>query len=189
MTCAAGRSKGPYAGRVNPDVAAAVERLRGEGVLEDLPANLFGRVARRELVTVRLEIRAALYLGVLLLTAGSRSLREGEPRADRPGGDRRGDRRRSGRVPRLGRAAFRAVRLGRGDFGARGIRLRSASRRAPRRDGSRVPRDPVRRCSVRAGPGTFSSSRSSTGSSRTASIRRCCSPSRSRPSPRGGESP
>jgi hypothetical protein len=55
---------------VNPDVAAAVERLRGDGVLEDLPANLFGRVARRELVTVRLEIRAALYAGVLLLTAG-----------------------------------------------------------------------------------------------------------------------
>ena len=55
---------------MNPDVAAAVERLRGDGVLGDLPANLFGRVARRQLVTVRLEIRAALYLGVLLLTAG-----------------------------------------------------------------------------------------------------------------------
>jgi hypothetical protein len=55
---------------VNPDVAAGVERLRGDGVLRDLPANFFGRVARRELVTVRLEIRAALYLGVLLLTAG-----------------------------------------------------------------------------------------------------------------------
>ena len=70
MTCAAGRGKGPYACRVNPDVAAAVERLRGDGVLEDLPANLFGRVARRELVSVRLEIRAALYVGVLLLTSG-----------------------------------------------------------------------------------------------------------------------
>jgi len=55
---------------VNPDVAAAVERLRGDGVLGDLPANVFGRVARRELVSVRLEIRFALYLGVLLLTAG-----------------------------------------------------------------------------------------------------------------------
>ena len=70
MTCAAGRGKGAYPCRVNPDVAAAIERLRGDGVLEDLPANLFGRVARRELVTVRLEIRAALYAGVLLLTAG-----------------------------------------------------------------------------------------------------------------------
>jgi hypothetical protein len=55
---------------VNPEVAAAVERLRGDGVLKDLPAGLFGHVARRELVTVRLEIRAALYAGVLLLTGG-----------------------------------------------------------------------------------------------------------------------
>jgi hypothetical protein len=55
---------------VNPDVASAVERLRGDGVLAEVPASLFGRVARRELVTVRLEIRAALYAGVLLLTAG-----------------------------------------------------------------------------------------------------------------------
>jgi hypothetical protein len=55
---------------VNPDVAAAVERLRGDGVLKDLPGNLFGRVARRELVTVRLEIRTALYAGVLLVTSG-----------------------------------------------------------------------------------------------------------------------
>ena len=70
MTRAAGRGKGPYAFRVNPDVAAAVERLRGDGVLGDLRANLFGRVARRELVTVRLEIRTALYAGVLLVTSG-----------------------------------------------------------------------------------------------------------------------
>jgi hypothetical protein len=55
---------------VNPEVAAAVERLRGDGVLEDRPAELFGRVARRELVSVRVEIRAALYLGVLLLSGG-----------------------------------------------------------------------------------------------------------------------
>jgi hypothetical protein len=55
---------------VNPDVAAAVERLRADGVLGDAPANHFGRVARRELVSIRVEIRAALYLGVLLLTGG-----------------------------------------------------------------------------------------------------------------------
>jgi hypothetical protein len=55
---------------VNPDVAAAVERLRGDGVLKDLPANLFGRIARRDLVSVRLEVRSALYVGVLLLTTG-----------------------------------------------------------------------------------------------------------------------
>lgn len=39
-------------------------------MLEELPATLFGRVARRDLVSVRVEIRAALYLGVLLLTGG-----------------------------------------------------------------------------------------------------------------------
>ena len=55
---------------MNPDVAAAVERLRGDGVLKDLPANLFGRIARRDLVSVRLEVRSALYVGVLLLTTG-----------------------------------------------------------------------------------------------------------------------
>lgn len=55
---------------VNPDVAAAVERLRAEGVLSGPRADLFDRVARRGLVTVRIEIRAALYLGVLLVTSG-----------------------------------------------------------------------------------------------------------------------
>jgi hypothetical protein len=55
---------------MNPDVAAAVERLRGEGVLTDSKSSYFGRVARRELVSVRPEIRAALYMGVLLLTSG-----------------------------------------------------------------------------------------------------------------------
>ena len=53
-----------------PEVAAAVERLRTEGVLADGPAALFSRVAKRELVSVRPEIRAALYLGVLLLVSG-----------------------------------------------------------------------------------------------------------------------
>ncbi len=55
---------------MNPDVTAAVGRLHSDGLLGDFTANLFGRVARRELVSVRLEIRAALYLGVLLLTGG-----------------------------------------------------------------------------------------------------------------------
>ena len=55
---------------MNPDVAAAVESLRDEGVLTESRALLFSRVARRDLVSVRLEIRAALYLGVLLLTGG-----------------------------------------------------------------------------------------------------------------------
>ncbi|HEX5856064.1 MAG TPA: hypothetical protein VFZ57_10625, partial [Thermoanaerobaculia bacterium] len=55
---------------MKPDVAAAVERLRGEGVLPQGRSILLGRVARRELVSVRLEIRAALYVGVLLVTSG-----------------------------------------------------------------------------------------------------------------------
>jgi hypothetical protein len=55
---------------VSPDLAAAVERLRGEGVLTDVQSGLLGRVSRRELVSVRLEVRSALYAGVLLLTTG-----------------------------------------------------------------------------------------------------------------------
>ena len=55
---------------MNPDVTAAVERLQVEGVLTETRASLFGRIARRELVGVRLEIRAALYVGVLLVTSG-----------------------------------------------------------------------------------------------------------------------
>ena len=55
---------------VNPDVVAAVESLRAEGVLAAPRADLFDRVARRGLVSVRLEIRAALYVGVLLVATG-----------------------------------------------------------------------------------------------------------------------
>jgi hypothetical protein len=55
---------------MNPDVVAGIARLRREGMLSSEQAALFGRVARRELVSVRVEIRALLYLGVLLLTSG-----------------------------------------------------------------------------------------------------------------------
>ena len=55
---------------MNPDVVLAVDGLHGEGALTEAQASLFSRVARRELVSVRLEIRAALYVGVLLLTGG-----------------------------------------------------------------------------------------------------------------------
>jgi hypothetical protein len=55
---------------VNPDVVAAIARLRGEGVLSGPQAALLDRVARRRLVSVRLEIRVLLYVGVLLLTSG-----------------------------------------------------------------------------------------------------------------------
>src|SRR5262245_11252152 len=55
---------------VNPDVVGAIERLREAGVLERPQAAFFERVARRELVSVRLEIRLLLYAGVLCLTSG-----------------------------------------------------------------------------------------------------------------------
>ena len=54
----------------SPDVASAVGALRGAGALSEEQAVLLGRAARRELVSVRPEIRAALYLGVLLLVSG-----------------------------------------------------------------------------------------------------------------------
>ena len=55
---------------MNPDVVAAITRLRAEQVLSGPQATLFDRVARRRLVSVRFEIRGLLYLGVLLLTSG-----------------------------------------------------------------------------------------------------------------------
>jgi hypothetical protein len=55
---------------VNPDVVSAIARLRAENVLSAGQAALFERVARRRLVSVRLEIQALLYAGVLLLTSG-----------------------------------------------------------------------------------------------------------------------
>jgi hypothetical protein len=55
---------------LNPDVAVAVEDLRGRGVLTDGQARLFGRVARAQLVSIEGELRALLYLGVLLTVAG-----------------------------------------------------------------------------------------------------------------------
>ena len=55
---------------MNPDVASAIGGLRSAGVLSDGQAALFDRVARRRLVSIRLEIRALLYAGVLLLTSG-----------------------------------------------------------------------------------------------------------------------
>ncbi len=55
---------------MQPEVADAVSSLRAKGVLGDPPASYLLRVAQGELVSVRLEIRALLYLGVLLLTTG-----------------------------------------------------------------------------------------------------------------------
>lgn len=55
---------------MNPDVAFAADRLAREGVLTREQAALFGRVARRDLVSVRPELRAVLYGGVLALLSG-----------------------------------------------------------------------------------------------------------------------
>jgi hypothetical protein len=55
---------------VNPDVVAAITRLRRADVLSGAQAEFFERVARRGLVSVQLEIRVLLYAGVLLLTSG-----------------------------------------------------------------------------------------------------------------------
>src|SRR5215467_5260513 len=57
-------------GHLNPDVVGAIARLRTDDVLTDAQATLFDRVARGLLVSVRLEIRLLLYVGVLLLTSG-----------------------------------------------------------------------------------------------------------------------
>jgi hypothetical protein len=55
---------------MNPDVASAIARLRAEKVLSDGQAAFFDRAARRQLVSVRLELSVLLYAGVLILTSG-----------------------------------------------------------------------------------------------------------------------
>ncbi len=55
---------------MEPEVIDAIGALRGKGLLADAAASHLLRVARGELVSVRLEIRTLLYLGVLLLTTG-----------------------------------------------------------------------------------------------------------------------
>jgi hypothetical protein len=55
---------------VNPDVVAAIARLRARRVLPSEQAALLGRVAGGRLVSIRLELRVLLYAGVLLLASG-----------------------------------------------------------------------------------------------------------------------
>jgi hypothetical protein len=55
---------------MNPEVDQALPGLVTQGLLAPEQAALAGRVARRELVSVRAELRTALYLGVLALLAG-----------------------------------------------------------------------------------------------------------------------
>jgi hypothetical protein len=56
---------------MNPDVEDAIARLEGEGVLPAELARPLMREARGELVSVRAELRVALYAGVALITAGA----------------------------------------------------------------------------------------------------------------------
>src|SRR5436305_650692 len=55
---------------MNPDVAAAIPRLVEAGALPPAVAPRLLRVARGELLSVHWELRALLYLGVLLVTGG-----------------------------------------------------------------------------------------------------------------------
>jgi len=55
---------------MNPDVVSAIARLRADNILSGGQAAFFDCVASRKLVSVRLELRALLYAGVLLLTSG-----------------------------------------------------------------------------------------------------------------------
>jgi hypothetical protein len=55
---------------MNPDVAGAIPKLAESGVLAPAEAPRLLRVARGELVSVFWELRAILYAGVLLITAG-----------------------------------------------------------------------------------------------------------------------
>jgi hypothetical protein len=55
---------------MSPEVVEAVSALRAAGVLTDAEAARAGRVATGALVSVRAELRAALYVGVLLVVSG-----------------------------------------------------------------------------------------------------------------------
>jgi hypothetical protein len=55
---------------MNPDVAQAVDRLESSGALMGETAASLRRTARRELVSVRLELRLLLYLGVTMIAGG-----------------------------------------------------------------------------------------------------------------------
>ena len=55
---------------MNPDVVRAVDALRRAGVLPPSEAPRLSRVAAGDLVSVRDELRALLYLGVLITVAG-----------------------------------------------------------------------------------------------------------------------
>ena len=99
---------------MNPDVVRAITRLRADGVLSAGQADLFDRVARRGLVSVRFEIRALLYVGVLLLTSGVGVLVAQHHQEIGPLAIATGITLAAARLPALGRAPGRALLVGRG---------------------------------------------------------------------------
>ena len=56
---------------MNRSLLESVGRLRARGTLTDAQAGFFGRIARGELVSVRLELQIALWAGVTLVAAGA----------------------------------------------------------------------------------------------------------------------
>ncbi len=130
---------------VNPDVVGAIARLRADGVLSAEQAALFDRVARRRLVSVRLEIKALLYVGVLLHDVGRRAAPRGAPPGDRAAGHRGRDRRRGRGLPLLGRSQGGALLVGRGPVSERRLRLRAPARSPAPRLGPRLHRGGVHR--------------------------------------------
>jgi len=56
---------------MNRSLLESVDRLRARGTLTDAQAGHFGRIARGELVSVRLELQVALWIGVTLVAAGT----------------------------------------------------------------------------------------------------------------------
>jgi hypothetical protein len=56
---------------VSPDVVEAIGRLRAKGLLTERQAAPLLRVAKGELVSVELELKAGLYAGVLLVAGGA----------------------------------------------------------------------------------------------------------------------
>ena len=55
---------------MNPDVVDAIGRLRTEGVVSEAASRTLLRAARRELVTVRFELKTLLYAGIVLIAGG-----------------------------------------------------------------------------------------------------------------------
>lgn len=56
---------------MNRSLLESIGRLRAQGTISDAQAGFFGRIARGELVSVRIEIQIALWAGVTLVAAGA----------------------------------------------------------------------------------------------------------------------